>query len=130
MYENEFRANCDNLIIATDDGSKGIKGLVTDALEEGLENGKYDCVMAVGPLPMMKAVCALTKRYEVKTVVSMNLLWWTVPECAAAAVLRWADRRSTRAWTDPNSTDTKWTGTALFCASERIKNRKKHIIAV
>ena len=74
MYENEFRANCDNLIIATDDGSKGIKGLVTDALKEGLEKGKYDCVMAVGPLPMMKAVCALTKRYGVKTVVSMNPL--------------------------------------------------------
>ena len=74
MYENEFRANCDNLIIATDDGSKGLKGFVTDALKSGLENGLYDCVMAVGPLPMMRAVCALTKQYGVKTVVSMNPL--------------------------------------------------------
>ena len=74
MYEQEFRQNCDNLIVATNDGSKGIKGLVTDALEPGLKQGKYDCVMAVGPLLMMKAVCELTKKYGVKTVVSMNPL--------------------------------------------------------
>lgn len=74
MYENEFRANCDNLIIATDDGSKGLKGFVTDALKSGLKSGLYDCVMAVGPLPMMRAVCVLTKQYGVKTVVSMNPL--------------------------------------------------------
>ena len=74
MYEQEFRQNCDNLIVATNDGSKGIKGLVTDALESGLKQGKYDCVMAVGPLLMMKAVCEQTKKYGVKTVVSMNPL--------------------------------------------------------
>ena len=74
MYEQEFRQNCDNLIVATNDGSKGMKGLVTDALEPGLKQGKYDCVMAVGPLLMMKAVCELTKKYGVKTVVSMNPL--------------------------------------------------------
>ncbi|MGN1094392.1 MAG: sulfide/dihydroorotate dehydrogenase-like FAD/NAD-binding protein [Candidatus Neoclostridium sp.] len=74
MYEQEFRQNCDNLLVATNDGSKGIKGLVTDALESGLKQGKYDCVMAVGPLLMMKAVCEQTKKYGVKTVVSMNPL--------------------------------------------------------
>lgn len=74
MYETRFRENCDNLFIATDDGSAGIKGLVTDALKPGLDEKKYDCVMAVGPLRMMKAVCDLTAKYNVKTVVSMNPL--------------------------------------------------------
>ena len=72
VYEDEFKKTAKKLIIATDDGSYGIKGFVTDALKEGLEKGEYDCVMAVGPMPMMRAVCALTKNYGVKTVVSMN----------------------------------------------------------
>ena len=72
MYEEQFRENCRELILTTDDGSYGRHGLVTDALKEGLDAGKYDLVMAVGPLPMMKAVCALTKPYGIKTVVSMN----------------------------------------------------------
>jgi ferredoxin--NADP+ reductase len=72
VYEDEFKKAAKKLIIATDDGSYGIKGFVTDALKEGLEKGEYDCVMAVGPMPMMRAVCALTKNYGVKTVVSMN----------------------------------------------------------
>ena len=72
MYEEQFRENCRELILTTDDGSYGRHGFVTDALKEGLDAGKYDLVMAVGPLPMMKAVCALTKPYGIKTVVSMN----------------------------------------------------------
>ncbi len=57
----------------TDDGSYGKKGLVTAALKELLDNGeKYDEVIAIGPLVMMKFVCKLTKEYNVKTIVSMN----------------------------------------------------------
>lgn len=74
MYEDEFRANAKSLTITTDDGSYGERGFVTDALVRGLDEGKYDCVMAVGPMPMMRAVCNLTKQYGVKTVVSMNPL--------------------------------------------------------
>ena len=74
MYENEFRAAANELFLATDDGSYGVKGFVTDVLKDGLEQNKYDCVMAVGPMPMMRAVCALTAKYGVKTVVSMNPL--------------------------------------------------------
>lgn len=74
MYENEFRAAAQDLFLATDDGSYGVKGFVTDVLKDGLEKGRYDCVMAVGPMPMMRAVCALTEKYSVKTVVSMNPL--------------------------------------------------------
>lgn len=74
MYEEEFKNNCDNLYIATDDGSYGQKGFVTDIVKSLLtQNPKaYDTVFAVGPLMMMKAVCLVTKPFNVRTVVSMN----------------------------------------------------------
>ena len=73
MYEEEFKRNSKQLLIMTDDGSYGKKGFVTEALKELLDNDKtIDCVFAVGPLPMMRAVCNLTKGYKVKTIVSMN----------------------------------------------------------
>jgi ferredoxin--NADP+ reductase len=57
----------------TDDGSNGNKGFVTAALERKLKAGeRYDAVVAIGPLPMMKAVCDLTREYGVHTIVSMN----------------------------------------------------------
>ncbi len=74
MYEDEFKAAAKNLYLTTDDGSYVRQGFVTDVLKERLEEGAYDCVMAVGPMPMMRAVCNLTKEYGVKTVVSMNPL--------------------------------------------------------
>lgn len=75
MYEEEFKANCDNLYIVTDDGSYGDKGFVTTKLEELVNAGKkYDCVFAVGPLIMMKMVSLLTKKYDIHTVVSMNTI--------------------------------------------------------
>ena len=73
ILEKEFSQASDKLIIKTDDGSYGTKGLVTDALAELIESGeKYDEVIAIGPLIMMKFVCLLTKKYAIKTVVSMN----------------------------------------------------------
>lgn len=75
MYENEFRASARNLYLTTDDGSYVRKGFVTDVLKEQLDSGKgYDCVFAVGPMPMMRAVAKLTEAYGVKTVVSMNTI--------------------------------------------------------
>ena len=75
MYADEFAKTCDDLYLVTDDGSNGNKGFVTDMLKKLIDGGKkYDCVFAVGPLPMMKAVCALTKEFGIKTVVSMNSL--------------------------------------------------------
>ena len=57
----------------SDDGSVGEKGLVTDALRSLIESGeKYDEVITIGPLIMMKFVCNLTKEYGIKTVASMN----------------------------------------------------------
>ncbi len=73
ILENEFRAVSDEYRLMSDDGSAGEKGLVTDALRALIESGeKYDEVIAIGPLVMMKFVCLLTKEYGIKTTVSMN----------------------------------------------------------
>ena len=73
ILEDEFRAASDNLVMMTDDGSYGEKGLVTAALEKLIQEGnEYDEVIAIGPLVMMKFVCAVTKKYNIKTIVSMN----------------------------------------------------------
>lgn len=73
ILEEQFQAVSDKLVMKTDDGSYGTKGLVTDALKELIEQGEqYDEVIAIGPLVMMKFVCKLTKEYNIKTVVSMN----------------------------------------------------------
>jgi ferredoxin--NADP+ reductase len=57
----------------TDDGSNGNKGFVTQALQKQIENGRdYDTVIAIGPLPMMKAVSEMTRPLQIKTIVSMN----------------------------------------------------------
>ncbi len=75
MYVDEFRGLADAFYPVTDDGSFGIKGFVTQELERLINGGmKYDCVFAVGPLPMMKAVCDVTRGYGIDTVVSMNTL--------------------------------------------------------
>ena len=73
ILEDEFKAASTQLIIGTDDGSYGKKALVTDLLREQIEAGtKYDRVIAIGPVIMMKFVCKLTKEYDIPTVVSMN----------------------------------------------------------
>ena len=73
ILKEEFEAASTNLIIGTDDGSYGKKALVTDLLKEQIEAGaKYDRVIAIGPVIMMKFVCLLTKEYNIPTVVSMN----------------------------------------------------------
>ena len=73
ILEDEFKKASSKLVIMSDDGSAGKKGLVTDALRELIESGEeYDEVITIGPLIMMKFVCALTKEYGIKTVASMN----------------------------------------------------------
>lgn len=73
ILEDEFKAVSDKLVMMTDDGSYGQQGLVTNALKDLIESGeKYDEVITIGPLIMMKFVCAVTKEYGVKTTVSMN----------------------------------------------------------
>ena len=73
ILEDEFAAASTNLKIMTDDGSYGTKGLVTEPLKAALESGeKYDAVIAIGPLVMMKFVVETCRPFGVKTVVSMN----------------------------------------------------------
>ncbi len=73
ILEEECRKICDKLIVTTDDGSNGTKGLVTDILKGLIDDGNnYDLVIAIGPLVMMKFVSMLTKTYGIKTIVSMN----------------------------------------------------------
>ncbi len=73
ILEDEFRACSKVVKMMTDDGSYGEKGLVTNALEALINEGnEYDEVIAIGPVIMMKFVCLLTKKYGIKTVISMN----------------------------------------------------------
>lgn len=73
ILEEELKAVSTRLFTATDDGSNGNKGFVTDILKKLIEDGnKYDVVIAIGPLIMMKMVSLLTKQYGIKTLVSMN----------------------------------------------------------
>ena len=70
---DELQAACNNLYVVTDDGSNGHKGFTTTALQEQIDAGaQYDCVIAIGPMPMMRAVCNMTKPLEIPTIVSMN----------------------------------------------------------
>jgi len=73
ILEDEFKAVSNQMYMMSDDGSVGEKGLVTNKLEELLlANETFDEVIAIGPLIMMKFVCEVTKKYNVKTIVSMN----------------------------------------------------------
>ncbi len=72
ILEDKMRAASHQLKICTDDGSYGHHGFVTDVLKEILEGKGSDLVVAIGPVPMMKFTCDLTKKYNVKTVVSLN----------------------------------------------------------
>ncbi len=73
IMEEEMGRASDEVIVCTDDGSSGTKGLVTDVLKEYIATrGKPDLVVAIGPVIMMKFVCLLTKEQEIPTVVSLN----------------------------------------------------------
>ncbi len=72
ILEDKMRAASHHLRVCTDDGSYGHHGFVTDVLKEILEGEGSDLVVAIGPVPMMKFTCDLTKKYNVKTVVSLN----------------------------------------------------------
>lgn len=73
MLEKEIEEFSDELHICTDDGSKGKKGFVSNVLQEIIDSGKkIDIVWAIGPVIMMKVVADLTKKYNIKTMVSLN----------------------------------------------------------
>ena len=73
FYEDEVGAISDELIICTDDGSYGQKGLVTEMLKQLIDRGEViNMVVAIGPVPMMKFVSMMTKEFEIPTIVGLN----------------------------------------------------------
>ncbi len=76
ILQDEMRAVCNNLYVATDDGSAGQKGLVTDVIKRlvGEERKQYDAIVAIGPMIMMKFVTLTAKSYNIPVVVSLNTL--------------------------------------------------------
>ncbi len=74
ILEKEMRESSDEVIIMTDDGSYGNKGLVTDGVEAVIKRERVDKCFAIGPAIMMKFVCLLTKKYEIPTDVSLNTI--------------------------------------------------------
>lgn len=74
ILENELKNIADKIYVVTDDGSLGMKGFTTLVLEDLLRDGKYDLVYAVGPLPMMRKVSAISRLSQTKTIVSLNAL--------------------------------------------------------
>ena len=74
ILEEQMRANSDEVIIMTDDGSYGKKGLVTEGVEDVIKREKVDLCVTIGPAIMMKFVAALTKKYDIPTVASLNTI--------------------------------------------------------
>jgi ferredoxin--NADP+ reductase len=73
ILEDEYKSICNRFFITTDDGSYGEKGLVTEKLQQLIDEGtNYDLVIAIGPIPMMKFVSKVTEPYNIKTLVSLN----------------------------------------------------------
>jgi len=72
ILEDEMRAAADEILISTDDGSYGHHGFVTDLLQQVIDREKVDVVLAVGPVPMMRAVCKVTLEPGIRTIVSLN----------------------------------------------------------
>jgi len=73
ILEREMREVSDTVFVTTDDGSYADKGLVTDKLRQLIENGtRIDLVLAVGPIPMMRAVAQVTQKENIRTIVSLN----------------------------------------------------------
>ncbi|GAB6192102.1 sulfide/dihydroorotate dehydrogenase-like FAD/NAD-binding protein [Desulfocastanea catecholica] len=72
ILEEQMKAASHDLRVCTDDGSYGHHGFVTDVLKEALQAGDINLVVAIGPVPMMKAVSNLTKEFNVPTLVSLN----------------------------------------------------------
>jgi len=74
ILEKEMRAFADDVIIMTDDGSYGTKGLVTSGIEDVIKKEKVDLTIAIGPAIMMKFVALLTKKYNIHTIASLNTI--------------------------------------------------------
>jgi ferredoxin--NADP+ reductase len=109
IYEREMQQVSDKVLITTDDGSKGLKGIVTMALQQELQSEGAGVVLTVGPAVMMKSVCDITRPLGIKTTVSLN------PIMIDGRDVRWmpgfgGGKRCPPAPMARSSTATQWTG--------------------
>ena len=110
ILEDEFRACADHLYLMTDDGSYGEKGFGTVKLQALLESGvKYDEVLAIGPVPMMKFVCKTTEPFGVHTMVSLNPIMVDGTGMCGGCRVTVGGETSSPVWTAPSSMATRWT---------------------
>ena len=95
ILEEQMRANSDEVIVMTDDGSYGTKGLVTNGVESVINREKVDLCVTIGPAVMMKFVSALTKKYEIPTVASLNTIMVDgTGMCGACRMSRYRGRKN------------------------------------
>ena len=87
ILEEQVRPYSDEVIIMTDDGSYGKKGLVTHGVEEVINREKVDLCVTIGPAIMMKFVSLLTKKYDIPTMASLNTIMVDAQVCAAHVAL-------------------------------------------
>ena len=112
ILEDEFKACSDKLTVMTDDGSYGRQGVVTVPLKEALESGeRYDEVITIGPLIMMKFVVEVTRQYNIPTTVSMNPLMIDGTGMCGGCRLTVGAKQSLPASTAPTSTVLRLTST-------------------
>lgn len=134
ILQDEFQKVCKDLHLVSDDGSTGKQGLVTNVLEELIQNGEqFDEVIAIGPLVMMKFVCQLTKKYEIKTVVSMNPIMIDGTGMCGGCRLSVGGKPALHVWTVRISTVMQWILMKRFLAAVAIEMRssmhvKQHVI--
>ena len=108
ILEEQMRAVSDEVIIMTDDGSYGNKGLVTNGVEDVIKREKVDMCVTIGPAIMMKFVALLTQKYNVPTIASLNTIMVDgTGMCGACRGTLSTGRRNSFAWTGLNSTRTR-----------------------
>ena len=111
ILEEDFKKSSDKLIVCTDDGSYGRKGLVTEALKELIDAGnEYDEIFAIGPMVMMKFVSLTTKPYGVPTTVSMSPIMIDGTGMCGGCRLTVGGETSSPVWMAPTSMATRLTG--------------------
>ncbi len=125
IYTEEMRAAASHLHIATDDGSEGFPGLVTDLIADLIDNRRehYDVCVSIGPMIMMKFVARTTARYGLKTIVSLNALMVDGTGMCGACRVSVGARPTSPASTAPNSTATRSTSTRR-CAVRACTGRR------
>ena len=109
ILEKEMRESSDEVIIMTDDGSYGKKGLVTEGVEEVIKREKVDKCFAIGPAIMMKFVCMLTKKYEIPTEVSLNTIMVDGTGMCGACRITVGGKTKIVCVDGPEFEDTRWT---------------------